>query len=106
LNYNKFLEEGVVFLLQIPKFVRGNNPVDFSANFSFRSSYSHDMTPPAEDEEKVFHNEGLIFSSIRFHELAKYKRWAASESSSHNSFHCLLKSSSEQPKTTRMKFVS
>jgi hypothetical protein len=62
------------------------------------------MTPPAEEEEKGFHNEGLLFYSLAV--LAKYKRWSASDSSSHNSLNCRQQSSSEQPKTTKMKFVS
>jgi hypothetical protein len=44
--------------------MEGKIAVGFAANFSFRSSYSYNMTPPAEEEEKVFHNEGLPFHSF------------------------------------------
>jgi hypothetical protein len=45
--------------------MEGKIAVGLAANFSFRSSYSYyDMTPPAEEEEKVFHNEGLLFYSF------------------------------------------
>jgi hypothetical protein len=52
--------------------MRGNTPaaVGFAAYFSFRSSYSHDVTPPADgDEEKVSQMEGP--SSIRFSRTSK-----------------------------------
>jgi hypothetical protein len=47
--------------------MEGKIAVGFAANFSFRSSYSYDLTPPAEEEEKGFYNEGLIL----FHSFSR-----------------------------------
>jgi hypothetical protein len=78
------------FLLQIPKFVRGNTPVDFSANFSFRSSPFIIWRFQLETKRRV-----CKLRAHRLNALEKYKRLSVSETSSHNSLNCLQKSSTK-----------